>query len=174
MNARRPALYLYLSLLEVARASTAPQTRQTLPVYHSWTREPTMMRVAMYGTKHPHCSSVAQALQDCADIEFVGGKREPLTAAQTSLAKAAGRADVAPSLRCRSCTTGVSGCLARLPWHAGPCPPPCVLVSSAIHRWSVPLSLPIPCASVRAGSGTDHESPRQRTVVCCPCWDTVV
>ena len=32
------------------------------------------MRIAMYGSKHPHCGAVAQALQDCAEIEFVGGK----------------------------------------------------------------------------------------------------
>jgi hypothetical protein len=36
-----------------------------------------LLRVAMYGTKHPHCAAVAQALQDCADIEFVGGEPFP-------------------------------------------------------------------------------------------------
>ena len=30
------------------------------------------MRVAMYGTKHPHTGSVARALTDCADIDFCG------------------------------------------------------------------------------------------------------
>ena len=39
-----------------------------------------LLRVAMYGTKHPHCAAVAQALQDCADIEFVGGEPFPANA----------------------------------------------------------------------------------------------
>ena len=45
-----------------------------------------MLRVAMYGTKHPHASSVAQALADCATVDFCGVFEPDLAQVSVALA----------------------------------------------------------------------------------------